>query len=217
MSLHNRNAVTPIFARLAEVAWGLVALLIFANVAARINTFAALTSERYKMSEPRHPSRVQNLAPELSPAPDIKLEAPLAAQPGTARLPEIGGTIAPAQQSPEPVPEVRGTLAPAQPSGDPGLNDQQAITTGRHGSRPAFEVRETIVPVQPGADGPSATLKTIAPTQSRARPARETVGTIATHAARAEAKRNMKPVTRGPQPAEKQTPSADDGTSLTKY
>jgi hypothetical protein len=223
---HKHHAVTPVFTHLALGAWGLVALLVVANVAVRINEFAAIAAEDYKVPESRHQSQAQSRS--ISPSPvAVKAEEPaLTSNPGIAPMPEIVGTITPAQQVPvredsgtlppaqqERVPELPATSAPQQSSGNLGLEIPKTIVP-----QPASEVGEKHAPFQEDVQTPSDTLETIAPAQPRARPIRQAAGTIATHAASAEANRNKKPVTREAQPAEKRTtPFIGDRYSISNY
>ena len=192
MSLHNRSAVSSIFTELALGAWGLVALLIVANVAARINNFAAITGERYKISDGEHPSQAQSLSAAPSPEHDIRSEAPRAQQSRADPAPHVLETIAPAQPTVEAAPEVVGTVP--QP-----------------GAQAAPDVRETIAPAQAGPEPPHVVLETIAPAEPPPRPAREVLGT-----AKAEAKRK-KPVTQEEQPLQKQQPLGGDRSFTTNY
>jgi hypothetical protein len=178
------------FARPAVGAWGLVALLIVANVVARINIIAAITGERYKISEPEHPSQAQSLPAPPSPEHDIRSEAPRATQPRAETAPNVLETIAPAQPTVEAAPEVVGTVP-------------------KFGAEAAPDVLEKIAPAQAGAEPSHEVLETIAPATPSARPAREILGTTA----KAAAKQKKKPVTHDDLPVQNKQPIRGDRSS----
>lgn len=169
-------------------------MLIVANVAARINIIAATTGERYKISEPEHPSQAQSLPAPPSPEHDIRSEAPGATQPRAETAPHVLETITPAQPTVEVAPEVVGTVP--QP-----------------GTEAASDILETVAPAQAGAKPSHEVLKTIAPAVPPARPAREILGTTA----KAEAKRKKKPVTHDEQPVQNQQPIGGDRPSIANH
>ena len=194
MSLHNRNAVSSIFTQLALGAWGLVALLIITNVAARIHNFAAIPGERYKISAPEHPSQAQNLPAPPSPEHDIRSEAPRATQPRAETAPHVLETIAPVQGRAEAAPEVVGTVP-------------------KPGAEAAPDVLEKIAPGQVGAEPSHEVLETIAPATPRVRPAREILGATA----KAVAKQKKKAVTHDDLPVQNQPPIGGDRPSIPNY
>jgi hypothetical protein len=189
MSLHSRDASTPIFTHLAVAAWGFVALLIFANVATRTNNFAAIIGERYKIPKPEHPSQAQSL-PTAAPEHDIRPEAQRAAQPKAETALHVQEAISPVQAGVEAAPEFVGTVIKP---GTEAAPDVPGVAPAQRGAEPAHEVLETIAPAEPPV-----------------RPAPKISGATA----KADAKRKKKP---DEQPVHNQQPIGGDRPSITNY
>lgn len=168
-------------------------MLIVANVAARINNFAAITGERYKISELEHPSQAQSLPASPSPERDIRSEAPHATQPRAETAPHVLETISPVQGRAEAAPEFMGTVI------NPGAEAAPDILR--------------VAPAQPRAEPSHEVLETIAPAESPVRPAREILGATA----KAEPKRKKKPATHNEQPVQNQPPIGGDRPSIPNY